>query len=120
MGKRIPKPELQTGLMKPAEVTAYRKWFGGNMKVLGSMLGGIGPRTIGRWERGEAIVPNDLADKMRSLVFPRDGQEKALSVNDDRPAPAAPARTNGKRRCIYTVEIKIYEEACDATFQSRS
>ncbi len=106
MGKRIQQPELITSFpMKPDEVAAYRKWFGPNMKVLGSMLGGVPARTIGRWERGDAIVTNDLAEKIRSLLYPRGGEPK-LSAND----PEYKPRPVAKRRCVYTIEIKVFEE----------
>lgn len=67
-GRKIKKPEPISGQMKPDELVHIRKYLRLSMRQLGEKIGGIGPKTVGKWENGDALVPQELADRIRYLV----------------------------------------------------
>jgi len=83
-----PKPELKSGHMKNLEFAQYVAFYGmeKNLKGFGALIGGIGARSVGKYMRGDQAIPAQVAENVRSLLYPR----RDASTSAPAPAPVVP------------------------------
>ncbi len=118
----VEKPELSTGPVFAAEILQTRLYLGLKKGDFGKLLGGITARSIGRFERGDSVMPTEIGNAMRDVLYPRTKRgDPAPTTPEPEPAPEPKRRRRKRagsktpsdaRRLVYTIEVyeHIYEE----------
>ncbi|MBU2578280.1 hypothetical protein KKA69_05660 [Patescibacteria group bacterium] len=97
-----------------------------NLKGFGMLIGGIGPRSVGKFMKGTNRVPAEIADLVRDLVHrrirtaehaaPAEEPEQAkkapaklpTAFNAPKPEPSKKTTTSGQKRKLRFV-FEVYE-----------
>lgn len=87
-----PKPAMQDGPMRAKEFCEYVEYYkmAKNLKGFGQLIGGIGPRSVGRYMRGDQAIPTEIANKTRDLLYKR----QDITEPQPEPTPAPTKRSS--------------------------